>query len=67
MKNMTEIRKMQTADIAKQTTSLRVEIAEMKRRLHVGETSNVREIRNKRKTLARMLTVMSEQIAKEKI
>lgn len=64
---MTEIRKMPTKDLATETTKLRSEIAEMRRRLHMGETTNVRAIRNKRKTLARMLTVMSEQIAKEKI
>jgi ribosomal protein L29 len=62
-----EIRKMPTADLAKETMTLKVEIAEMRRRLHTGETTNVRAIRGKRKTLARMLTVMSEQLAKEKI
>lgn len=64
---MTEIRKMETSAIAKETVNLRVEIAEMRRRLHMGETTNVRSIRNKRKMLARMLSVMSEQLAKEKI
>lgn len=64
---MTELRKMDTGDLAKETVKLRSEIAEMRRRLHMGETTNVRAIRGKRKTLARMLTVMSEQIAKEKI
>lgn len=64
---MTEIRKMPTAEIASETMKLRVEIAEMRRRLHMGETTNVRAIRTKRKALARMLTVMSEQLAKEKI
>lgn len=64
---MAEIRKMETKDLASEVTKLRVEIAEMRRRLHMGETTNVRMIRNKRKTLARMMTVMSEQLAKEKI
>jgi ribosomal protein L29 len=64
---MTEIRKMETKDLASEATKLRVEIADMRRRLHMGETTNVRMIRNKRKTLARMMTVMSEQLAKEKI
>lgn len=64
---MTEIRKMPTADLASESMKLRVEIVEMRRRLHMGETTNVRAIRNKRKTLARMLSVMSEQLAKEKI
>lgn len=60
-----EIRKLSTAELATETTKLREEIVEMKRRLHLGEVQNVRVIRNKRKDLARMLTVLSEQLAKE--
>lgn len=60
-----EIRKLNTADLTKESTKLREEIAEMKRRLHSGEVQNVRIIRSKRKDLARMLTVLSEQLAKE--
>ncbi len=60
-----EIRKLSTAELATETTTLREEINEMKRRLHLGEVQNVRVIRNKRKDLARMLTVLSEQLAKE--
>ena len=64
---VTDIRKLSTSELATQTTKLREEIAELKRRLHVGEVSNVRLIRGKRKDLARMLTVLSEQLAKENI
>lgn len=60
-----EIRKLPTGDLAKECTKLREEIVEMKRRLHMGEVQNVRIIRTKRKDLARMLTVLSEQLAKE--
>jgi ribosomal protein L29 len=60
-----EIRKLKTADLATETTKLREEIAEMRRRVHMGETTNVRSLRNKRKDLARMLTVLSEQLSKE--
>lgn len=60
-----EIRKMSTSDLANESTKLREEIAELKRRLHLGEVSNVRVIRNKRKDLARMLTVLSEALVKE--
>jgi ribosomal protein L29 len=60
-----EIRKMSTTDLTKESTKLREEIAELKRRLHLGEVSNVRAIRNKRKDLARMLTVLSEALVKE--
>ncbi|HSX46893.1 MAG TPA: 50S ribosomal protein L29 [Patescibacteria group bacterium] len=60
-----EIRKFKTADLTTETTKLRDEIAEMRRRVHMGETANVRNLRNKRKDLARMLTVLSEQLTKE--
>jgi ribosomal protein L29 len=62
-----EIRKLTTADLATSSTKLREEIAELKRRLSTGEVQNVRSIRNKRKDLARMLTVLSEQFTKEKM
>lgn len=60
-----DIRKMKTEDLVKEVSSVRNEIAELKRRMHMGETQNVRVIRAKRRDLARMLTVMTEQIAKE--
>ena len=62
---MLEIRKMKTEALTKQAADLRDEIAEMKRRLHMGELQNVRIIRSKRKELARVLTVLSEQLSKE--
>jgi ribosomal protein L29 len=60
-----EIRKLSTADLATQSTKLREEIAELKRRVALGEQQNVRQVRGKRKDLARMLTVLSEQLVKE--
>jgi large subunit ribosomal protein L29 len=60
-----EIRKMKTEDIIKEVSNVRDEIAELRRRIHMGETQNVRVIRAKRRDLARMLTVMSEQLTKE--
>lgn len=60
-----EIRKLSTAELTVETTKLRTEIATLKRGLHTGEVQNVRVIRNKRKDLARMLTVLSEQLTKE--
>lgn len=62
-----EIRKMSTSELAKNATSLREELAELKRSWRMGETTNVRTIRAKRKDLARVLTVMSEQLTKENI
>jgi ribosomal protein L29 len=60
-----EIRKLSTEELTANSTKLREEISELKRRLHMGETQNVRVIRNKRKDLARMLTILSEQFNKE--
>jgi large subunit ribosomal protein L29 len=62
---VTEIRKLTTSELAIQTTQTREEIAELKRRLHLGEIQNVRIIRAKRKDLARMLTILSEALIKE--
>jgi len=60
-----EIRKLSTTDLTKESTKLREEIADMKRRVVTGELQNVRLIRNKKKDLARMLTVLGEQLMKE--
>jgi ribosomal protein L29 len=60
-----EIRKLSTTELTTESTKLREEISELKRRLHMGEVQNVRVLRTKRKDLARMLTVLSEQLAKE--
>ena len=60
-----DIRKLSTAELTTESTKLRAEIAELKRRLSTGEVQNVRVIRGKRKDLARVLTVLGEQLAKE--
>jgi ribosomal protein L29 len=60
-----DIRKLSTSELTTESTKLREEIAELKRRLSTGEVQNVRIIRGKRKDLARMLTVLGEQLAKE--
>lgn len=62
-----DIRKKSTVDLAKESTQLREEITEMRRRLYSGELTNVRIIRAKRKDLARVMTVLSEQLSKESI
>ncbi len=60
-----EIRKLSTADLTAQSTKLREEIAELRRRMYTGELDNVRLIRSKRKDLARVLTVLGEALLKE--
>jgi ribosomal protein L29 len=62
-----DIRKKSTAELTTESTQLREEIAELKRRLHMGEVQNVRVIREKRKDLARVLTVLTEQLTKEAV
>lgn len=60
-----DIRKLDTKQLATESTKLRDEIAELRSRLYGGEVQNVKALRNKRKDLARMLTVLSEQLVKE--
>jgi ribosomal protein L29 len=60
-----EIRKLSTVELTTESTRLREEIVELKRRLHLGEIQNNRVIRTKRKDLARLLTVLSEALTKE--
>lgn len=62
---LAEIRKLSTGELTKQCTALRQEIVELKRSIVLGESTNVRAIRNKRRDLARILTVLSEQLSKE--
>lgn len=60
-----EIRKLSTAQLTTESTKLRDEVADLRRRLHMGETTNTKSLRNKRKDLARVLTVLGEALAKE--
>ena len=62
---ITDIRKQSTSELPKTATDLREEIAELKRRMHSGEVQNVRVVRARRKDLARILTVLQEQLIKE--
>jgi len=60
-----DIRKLSTAELTQETSKLRDEISELKRHIYMGDNQNLRAVRNKRKDLARMLTVLSEQLVKE--
>lgn len=62
---VTDIRKLSTTQLTKDSTKMREEIAELRQKLALGDMQNGRTIRNKRKDLARMLTVLSEQLTKE--
>lgn len=64
---ITEIRKLSTAQLATESSKLRDEIIELKRSKVMGESQNVRLVKHKRKDLARILTVLGEQLTKEKI
>jgi ribosomal protein L29 len=63
---MEEIRKMKAEELVSTSSALRDEIAEMKRRVHMGEVQNPRVLRTKRRELARVLTVLGEHLSKEK-
>jgi ribosomal protein L29 len=60
-----EARKLSTEELTKQTSSLQDEIIDLRRRLYSGEVQNVRVLRNKRKDLARIYTVLGEKLQKE--
>lgn len=60
-----DIRKLSTVELTAETTKMRDEIADLKRHIYMGDNQNVRAVRNKRKDLARMMTVLSEQLVKE--
>lgn len=60
-----DIRKMSTAELTQESSKLRDEIIELRRRLYGGEVQNVRVLRTKRKDLARILTVLSEHLIRE--
>ena len=62
---VTDIRKLSTNELTTESTKLREEIVQLKRRLQMGELQNNRIIRVKRKDLARVLTVLSEALIKE--
>jgi ribosomal protein L29 len=64
---ISDIRKHSTTELTTETTKLREEIVELRRRIQTGELQDVRQLRNKRKDLARMLTVLGEQLSKEKM
>lgn len=64
---ITDVRKLTTAELATESTKIREEIMDLRRRLYGGESRNVRVIRNKKKDLARVLTVLGEQLTKESI
>ncbi|QQS18362.1 50S ribosomal protein L29 [Candidatus Saccharibacteria bacterium] len=60
-----DIRKLTTSELTKETVKLKDEIAELRRHIYMGDNQNVRAVRNKRKDLSRMLTVLSEYLVKE--
>lgn len=62
-----EIRKMKVNELMSKVDETKVEISDLRKRVSMGESTNVRAIRNKRKDLSRMLTVIGEQLSKEKI
>ena len=62
---ISEIRKLKAPELTVQSNNLRQEIIDLRRGIVLGESTSVRAIRNKKKDLARTLTVLSEQLSKE--
>ncbi|TAH32021.1 50S ribosomal protein L29 [Candidatus Saccharibacteria bacterium] len=60
-----ELRKQKPAELSKLLTSTQKDLADARRGLAAGELVNPRVITTHRKTIARIMTVMSEQINKE--
>ena len=60
-----DIRKLSTAELSKEINELKDEITELRRHIYMGDNQNVRAVRGKRKDLARMLTVLSDNLVKE--
>jgi len=60
-----DIRKLSTEELTKESVKLKEEILMLKNQLKLGQLTNVRLIRMKRKDLARVLTVLSDQLLKE--
>ena len=60
-----DIRKLSTAELSKEINELKDEIAELRRHIYMGDNQNVRAVRGKRTDLARMLTVLSDNLVKE--
>ncbi len=60
-----DIRKLSTPELSQESVKLREEIYNLKHQLRVGQLTNLRSIKLKRKELARVLTVLSEQLLKE--
>ncbi len=66
VKRMNEIREMGTPELISLSQEMKSDIAEMKRRIHMGEVQNTRSVRMKRRELARVLTVLGEHLSKER-
>lgn len=60
-----DIRKMKTDELTTTSVKINEEITELRRRTRMGEVANVRAVRAKRKDLARIYTVLTEQLSKE--
>ncbi len=60
-----EIRKLSVEELTKESVKLRDEIMTLKSQIKLGQLTNVRLVKMKRKDLARVLTVLSDELAKE--
>ncbi len=60
-----EIRKLSVEELTKESVKLREEIMTLKSQIKLGQLTNVRQVKMKRKDLARVLTVLGDELTKE--
>ena len=60
-----EIRKLSVEELTKESVKLREEIMTLKSQIKLGQLTNVRQVKMKRKDLARVLTVLADELVKE--
>lgn len=58
-----ELRSKKTAELTKLLAELRKELQQMRFDLAAGRVKNIREIRSRRRTIAKIKTVLAEQEA----
>ncbi|AAK41011.1 50S ribosomal protein L29 [Saccharolobus solfataricus] len=64
-----ELRKMETGDLLKKLDELKLELIKLRVQSRMGTLKNTASIRNTRKDIARILTVLSEKkkVKREKV
>jgi large subunit ribosomal protein L29 len=65
--NATELREKTTAELNELATELRDEIFRLKMHLYTGQLENTADLRAKRRTVARILTIIGQRAASKAV